>query len=161
MDLLKPFLLNNGSSGSIALKANNGKYISVVGRKIECSKDTKDSETEFIIENTARNIVTLKSAKNGKYLCFIDHVKIDQIDQIEARRMRFADEACEFIVIKHREKLIFRHKMSLRYLKNVVIDGNHYIKAVESERDNDCKFVVEKGYEVNARIILYLLFSTL
>lgn len=83
--------------GKIALKADNGKYLSRINRgnieSIEAVKDEIDTYSQFTVTVLADNKIVLK-ADNDKYLSRINRGKTNPIEAVK----NTSDVFCQFIV---------------------------------------------------------------
>jgi Galactoside-binding lectin len=92
------FVVTVLDNGKIALKADNGKYLSRINRgnieSIKAVKDEIDTYSQFTVTVLADNKILLK-ADNGKYLSRINRGKINPIEAAK----NTSDVFCQFIVI--------------------------------------------------------------
>ena len=92
------FVVTVLDNGKIALKADNGKYLSRINRgkieSIETVKDEIDTYSQFTVTVLPDNKILLK-ADNDKYLSRINRGKMNPIEAAK----KTSDVFCQFIVI--------------------------------------------------------------
>jgi len=128
---------------SVSLKADNGKYLSVIERpggirNIEAEKSQQDVWTHFEVHTIDSNHVYLKSA-DGKYLSRIHRGGVDNIEAIKPS----PDVFCKFRVHEISPVEVVYQADNGLYLGRVYRHGQENIEAVKSIMDSTTRFEVQ------------------
>ena len=143
MDILEPHIT---SGLGVSFKADNGKYLSVIGRgrgstvrNIEAEKSHKDFWTRFTIEKIDDYHVYLKAADN-QYLSRIHRGGVDHIEAAKPSR----DKHCIFRVFDVNGKVSLRADNG-KFVSRIYRGKQNNMEAAKNSPDKFTQLIVETG----------------
>ena len=129
-------------SGSVALKADNGGYWSVIQRDghtaIEAAKNNQDFFTKFIVTKVKDSSNVFMTDQYGKYLCAMRRNGVNYIEPGDSLEFY-----CLFTVIPLRDGKVAFEASNNRFLSRIHRSGVNYIEAISTTIDTYSQFSLE------------------